>query len=114
MKNTIKHLICSFISGVLCLLSIIIGLGLPIFFGEAYRGTGNSQYIVYTILSIAVCVLIYGISIKLATHRTKEGKQRLYDMLVDCEPTNSELAYLINTGNIEAIKEKYEVKQYDL
>lgn len=35
-------------------------------------------------------------------------------MLVDCEPTNSELAYLINTGNIEAIKEKYEVKQYDL
>lgn len=112
MKNTIKHSLCSFISGVLCLLSIIIELGLLTFFGEAYRGTGNSQYIVYTILSIAVCVLIYGISIKLAIHRTKEDKQRLYDRL-GYKPDN-ELVYLIRTGNIEAIKEKYEVKQYDL
>lgn len=109
MKNTIKHLICSWISGVLCLLSILIGLGFLKFFGEAYRATGGNQYIIYTILSTAVCILIYGISIKLAIHRTKEDKQRLYDELICCESTN-----LIETNNIEAIKELYEVKQYDL
>jgi len=114
MKNTIKHLICSSLSGVLLILSILIGLGFPKYFGEAYRDTGDSRYIVYTILSIAVCVLIFCISIKLAIHRTKEDKQKLYDRLVSYEPTNSELAYLIETGNIETIKEIYEAKQYDL
>ena len=59
-------------------------------------------------------MLIFCISIKLAIHRTKEDKQKLYDRLVSYEPTNSELAYLIETGNIEAIKEIYEAKQYDL
>lgn len=114
MKNTIKHLIYSSLSGLLCLLSIIIGLGFITFFGEAYRNTGDSRYIAYTILSIAVCILVYSISIKLAVHRTKEDKQRLYDRLVGNEPNNSELEYLIETGNIQAIKELYEVKQYDL
>lgn len=111
MKNTIKHLICSFLSGLLCSFSILIGLGFLTFFGEAYRSTRDNRCIVYTILSIAVCILVYSISIKLATHRTKEDKQRLYDRLVGNEPTNSELAYLIETGNIEAIREKYDLSE---
>lgn len=112
MKNTIKHLICSSLSGVLLLLSIFISLGLPELFGEAYRNNGDRQYLVYIILSIAVGILVYYISIKLAIHMTKEDKQKLYNELA-YKPDN-DLAYLIETGNIEAIKELYEVKQYDL
>lgn len=112
MKNTIKHLICSSLSGVLLILSILIGLGFPKYFGEAYRNNGDKQYLVYIVLSIAVGILVYCISIKLAIHMTKEDKQKLYNDLA-YKPDN-ELAYLIETGNIEAIKELYEVKQYDL
>lgn len=114
MKNTIKHLICSFLSGLLCSFSILIGLGFLTFFGEAYRSTGDNRYIVYTILSIVVCILVYSISIKLATHRTKEDKQRLYDRLVSNEPTNSDLMHLIEKGDIETAREKYDIRQYDL
>lgn len=112
MKNTIKHLICSSLSGVLLLLSILISLGLPELFGEEYRNNGDRQYLVYIILSIAVGILVYCISIKLAIHMTKEDKQKLYNDLA-YKPDNG-LAYLIETGNIEAIKELYEVEQYDL
>lgn len=80
--------------------------------GAAYKDTGDKQYIIYEILSIAVCMLICHISVKLSIHKTKEDKQELYDKLA-YEP-NSELMYLIETGDIEAIREKYEVKQYDL
>ena len=113
MKNTIKHLMCYLLSGTSCLSSIIIVLVLPKLFGETYRDTGDTKYIAYTILSIAVSMIIYYIGVKLSLHKTKEDKQKLYDRLLDYEP-NSELMYLIETGNIKAIKEKYEVKQYNL
>ncbi len=112
MKNTIKYLICDSLSGILDLLSILIGLGLPELWGAAYKDTGDKQCIIYALLSIAICMLICHISVKLSIHKTKEDKQQLYDRLA-YEP-NSDLMYLIETGNIEAIREKYEVKQYDL
>lgn len=111
MKNTIKHLMCYSLSGTLCLSSIIIGLVLPKLFGETYRDTGDTKYIAYTILSIAVSMIIYYIGIKLSIHKTNEDKKELYDRLLDYEPPNSELVYLIETGNIEAIREKYDLSE---
>lgn len=111
MKNTIKHLMCYSLSGTLCLSSIIIGLVLPKLFGETYRDTGDTKYIAYTILSIAVSMIIYYIGIKLSIHKTNEDKKELYDRLLDYEPLNSELVYLIETGNIEAIREKYDLSE---
>lgn len=112
MKTTIKHIIYDSLSAILSLSSIFIGLGLPALFGAVYRDAGDKQCIAYTILSIAVSILIYNIGIKLSTHKTREDKQRLYNRL-DYR-TDNDLAYLIETCNIEAIKERYEVKQYDL
>lgn len=112
MKNTIKHIIYDSLSGIMCLLSIIIGIGLPMPLGEIYKDTGDTKCIAYAILSIAVSIIIFHIGIKLSIHKTKEDKQELHAKLA-YEP-NSELMQLIETGNIEAIKEKYEVKQYDL
>lgn len=111
MKNTIKHLICSFLSGLLCSFSILIGLGFLTFFGEAYRDTGDTKCIAYTILSIAVSMIIYYIGIKLSIHKTKEDKQELYDRLLAHEPPNSGLTYLIEKGDIEAIREKYDLSE---
>ena len=108
MINKIKHVICSLISVLLCLLSIIIGLGLLELYGIAYRNTGDTKYIAYAILSTAVSIAIFCISIKLAIHRTKEDKQELYNKL-DYKP-DRELMNLIKAKDIEAIKERYEVK----
>lgn len=112
MKTTIKHIIYDSLSAILCLSSIIIGLGLPAMFGPVYRDTGYKQCITYTILSIVVSILIHHICVKLLIHKTKEDKQRLYNRL-DYR-TDNDLVYLIETCNIETIKERYEVKQYGL
>lgn len=114
MKNTIKHLMCYSLSGILCLLSTIIGLGLPKLFGEAYKDNGDTKCIAYTILSIAVSIIIYYIGVKLSIHKTKEDKQKLYNKLLEHEPTNSDLMYLIEKGDIETAREKYDIRQYDL
>lgn len=114
MKNTIKHLMHYSLSGTLCLSSIIIGLVLPKLFGETYRDTGDTKYIAYTILSIAVSMIIYHIGVKLSIHKTKEDKQELYDKLLEHEPTNSDLMHLIEKGDIETAREKYDIRQYDL
>ena len=114
MKNTIKYIIYDSLSAILCLFSIPIGLCLIDLWGAVYKDTGDKQYILYAIFSITISMIMFHIGIKLSTHKTKEDKQKMYNKLVTYETTNSELAYLIETGNIEAIKEKYEVKQYDL